>query len=129
MPTNSVDFNDLSIYYGVSQITLGGGYNNMPVSTFYVEDWTADTQVNVVNVPNEVGKIRGRVIVDQDKSGTAVLQFLTGSNMPRIGCTGSVPANYAASGSGASIMVSSVSSPHSVNDYGKVTIQWLLASP
>ena len=129
MPSNTVDFNDLNMYYGTKTIILGGGFNNMPNTTFYVEDWAADTQVNVVNIPNEVGKIRGRVIVDQDKGGTATLQFVSQSAMPRIGATGSMPPDFCATGSAATIMVSSVSSPRSVNDYARVTINWLLSNP
>ena len=129
MPTNLPDFNDTGIGYGTKLLTLAGGVNNMPSTTYYVEDWSADTQVNIVNIPNEVGKIRGRVIVDLDKGGSATLQLMSGSLVPRIGATGSVDAGYAATGSACTIMVSGVSTPRSVNDYSKCTIQWLLANP
>lgn len=134
MPSQVPDFNDLNLPYGTAQLTLGGGYNNMPNTVYYVEDWSADTDVNIVNVPNEVGKIRGRVIVDRDKGGSATLQMpstasATLANVPRVGATGSVPIGFAATGSTATIMVTSVSTPRNVNDYAKVTIGWLLNSP
>ena len=131
MPTNVPDFNDLNVGYGTTQLTLGGGFNNMTNTVFYVEDWSSDTDVNIVNLPNEVGKIRGRVIVDRDKNGSATLQMPnTGSNaVPRIGATGSVPIAFASTGSTATIMVTGVSTPKSVNDYWKCTINWSLANP
>lgn len=129
MPTIVPDFNDLNFQYGTQLLTLGGGPNNMPLTTYYVEDWSAETQVNVVNIPNQVGKIRGRVIIDQDKGGSATLQLADTASVPRIGATGSVPAGFAASGSAASIMITSVGTPRNVNDYAKANISWLLANP
>lgn len=131
MPTNVVDFNDLNVPYGAVTMSLGGGNNNMANTTYYIEDWSADTDVNIVNIPNEVGKIRGRVIVDRDKTGTATLQLpnTTSLVVPKIGATGSMPPQFCATGSATTIMVSGVSTPRSINDYAKCTINWMLASP
>jgi len=131
MPTNVPDINDLNLGIGVAQITLGG---NMTPVTYYMESWDASITANTINVPNEVGKIRGRIGVVTDNEGTALLQLpnTSSASLPKYGCTGSVASQYTHTGSvggTVNILVTGVSAPKSNNSYWTTTINWVLANP
>lgn len=128
MPATSPQFNDLSLPVGTFTASFGGG-TFTPV-TYYVENFSYNNQQTITNVPNEIGAIRGRIIIDIDKGGsmTLTLPSTAATSFPKLGLTGSIPAGFA-SGSAVTCMISGIDQSRTPTDYGKVNVQWMLANP
>jgi hypothetical protein len=124
MPTQVPEINTGNHGYGTVDLTLGGPH---AATTYVCEDFQSDLEVNEVKVPNRVGKTAHRIVVQTDVVGTATLQFVSGSQIPVVGSTGSVPSGYAVSGSG--ILVTGVGVPRSMSDYVKMSINWVTLNP
>lgn len=115
-----VTFKDGSVEFGSNYIKL---QNNI---TYLIEDSSGETPANVVDVPDEVGSPIKQVIIAGKQSGTFTVQLPnTGSAVPKTGQTGSLVAGFAGTGSKQTIIITSVSTPRSVNDYAKAQVGWV----
>lgn len=117
------DYNPSNISIGSDIVELGGGFNNMPNTTYYMESFSPAKSATVLDIPDPIGRIQSTVIIDTHLvEATATLQYYSGSALPRIGATGSFVQNFAATGSIHKMVVTSVSQPHVYNDYGRLEV-------
>jgi len=126
MPSTTPEYNSGNHGYGTLDLTLGGPH---APTTYVCEDFQSDLEVNEVKVPNRVGKTAHRILVQTDMGGSATLQFVSGSQVPAVGSTGSFPAGYTATGSANGLLVTGVGMPRSMNDYVKMSVNWAILNP
>lgn len=124
MPATSPFLNPSSLPFGTFTASFGG--SGTPV-TYYVENFSAGANTNIVPVSNEIGATRTYVGVKSSIEGSMTLT-LPSSGFPELGLSASVPAGYL-SGSANTVVITKYDHSRAMGEVGKVSVNWVLLNP